>query len=358
MNSLDRIDLNLLRVFQAIVEEQSLTRAGVRLGLSQPAISYSLGRLRTLFDDPLFIRTRACMQPTATALELAVIVGRALNTVRDALRYAERFDAGSSSRTFRISLSDAGELGYLPRLCEALHAVAPGVKLKILPTPVAEIEELLRSSQLDFAVGHLPGLMNRTEHDTLFMEGYVCVTRMRPGLPTGPQLSLAEFTNATHIRVTSVEHSHFSLDESFRSQRISREIALDLSHFASVPNVLGVTDHFATLPRRLAHIFNNGDQFAIYDLPVTIPDVAVTMHWHAHFTNDEGNAWMRNIIARAIGDSEVQWRSDAEERTPAKAVKALPAEEAAQRAKGVDTATAVKPAKAAKAKKTTSPTPA
>lgn len=355
MNSLDRIDLNLLRVFQAIVEEQSLTRAGVRLGLSQPAISYSLGRLRTLFDDPLFIRTRSCMQPTATALELAVIVGRALNTVRDALRYAERFDAGSSSRTFRISLSDAGELGYLPRLCEALHLVAPGVKLKIVPTPVAEIEELLRSSQLDFAVGHLPGLMNRTEHEVLFMEGYVCVTRMRPGLPSTPKLSLADFTQATHIRVTSVEHSHFSLDEAFRSQRISREIALDLSHFASVPSVLGVTDHFATLPRRLAHIFNKGEQFAIYELPVTIPDVAVTLHWHEHFTNDEGNAWMRNVIAQAIGDSEVKWRSDAEEKAPAKTVNAANEGKAV---KALDTPPSAGQAKVAKGKKTTNPTPA
>jgi len=353
MNSLDRIDLNLLRVFQAIVEEQSLTRAGVRLGLSQPAISYSLGRLRTLFDDPLFIRTRSCMQPTATALDLAVIVGRALNTVRDALRYAERFDAGSSSRTFRISLSDAGELGYLPRLCKALHAVAPGVKLKIVPTPVAEIEELLRSSQLDFAVGHLPGLINRTEHEVLFMEGYVCVTRKRAGLPTGPKLSLTDFTQATHIRVTSVEHSHFSLDEAFRSQRISREIALDLSHFASVPSVLGVTDHFATLPRRLAHIFNSGDQFAIYDLPVTIPDVAVTLHWHEHFTNDEGNAWMRNIIAQSIGDSEVQWRSDAEERTPGKSANGGNAISALN---APNVANAVKAAKAPKSKKITNST--
>ncbi|KMZ13171.1 LysR-type transcriptional regulator NahR [Candidatus Burkholderia humilis] len=99
MTSIDHIDLNLLRVFQTIVEERSLTKAGERLALSQPAVSYSLGRLRTLFDDTLFIRTRASMQPTPVALELAEIVGRALDTVRQALRYAERFDPATSTRT-------------------------------------------------------------------------------------------------------------------------------------------------------------------------------------------------------------------------------------------------------------------
>ncbi|MFM0742264.1 LysR family transcriptional regulator, partial [Paraburkholderia xenovorans] len=102
MNSIDNIDLNLLRVFHAIVEERSLTRAGERLTLSQPAISYSLGRLRTLFNDPLFIRTRSGMQPTPTALELSEIVGRALCTVREAMRHAERFDPVISTRTFRL----------------------------------------------------------------------------------------------------------------------------------------------------------------------------------------------------------------------------------------------------------------
>jgi DNA-binding transcriptional LysR family regulator len=308
MSSIDHIDLNLLRVFHAIVEEKSLTRAGVRLGLSQPAISYSLGRLRTLFDDPLFVRTRSSMQPTPMALELVEIVGRALDTVRDALRYAERFDASTSSRKFTISLSDAGELGYLPWLCEALHQHAPKVKLQVLPTPVDSIDELLRSSRLDFAFGHLPKLVGQTEHAVLFEEDYVCMTRQRPGLPKRKRLTLDEFTDATHLRVSSVEQSHLNLDDAFRSHRIMRNVAIDLSHFASVPNVLGVTDHFATLPRRLAHIFNQSQQFTIFELPVSLPHAAITMHWHAHFARDEGNVWFRRFMAETIARSEVEWR--------------------------------------------------
>lgn len=300
MNSLDHVDLNLLRVFQAIVEERSLTRAGQRLALSQPAISYSLGRLRTLFDDPLFIRTRAGMQPTPIALELSSIVARALDTVREALRYAEHFDPAQSTRTFRLSLSDAGELAYLPPICEALHQQAPRVTLRIEPMPVEEIEDALRASRLDFAIGNLPTLMARTHHQLLFEETYVCMTRKRRGLPRAKELGLKAFLEASHVQITSVEHSHHAIDDAFRSQGVGRHIALELPHFVALPNVLAVTDLFATLPRRLAQIFNRDGGFQIYELPVTLPIAAVTMHWHEHFDKDEGNVWLRKLMGGIV----------------------------------------------------------
>ena len=296
MTSIDHVDLNLLRVFQAIVEERSLTRAGERLALSQPAVSYSLGRLRTLFDDTLFIRTRAGMQPTPVALELAEIVGRALDTVREALRFAERFDPSTSNRTFRLSLSDAGEMAYLPAICEALHESAPRVKLLIEPLPVEDIEEALRSSRLDFAIGNLPSLLPRTRHALLFEEAYVCMTRKRKGLPAGETLSLDQFLSASHVQVRSLEHSHHALDDALRAQGVGRNIALALPHFVAVPGVLAVTDLLATLPERLAHILNRDNAFRIYALPVELPKAAVTMHWHEHFHEDEGIAWMRGLM--------------------------------------------------------------
>ncbi|CDY73834.1 LysR-type transcriptional regulator NahR [Caballeronia glathei] len=304
MTSIDHVDLNLLRVFQAIVEERSLTKAGERLALSQPAVSYSLGRLRTLFDDPLFIRTRTGMQPTPVALELAGIVGRALDTVREALRYAERFDAATSTRTFRLSLSDAGEMAYLPAICAALHDAAPRVKLFVEPLPVEEIEEALRSSRLDFAIGNLPSLLPRTCHALLFEEAYVCMTRKRKGLPAGSTIGLDQFLAASHVQVRSLEHSHHALDDALRAQGVGRNIALALPHFVAVPGVLAVTDLVATLPERLAHILNRGDAFRIYALPVPLPKAAVTMHWHEHFHEDEGIAWMRGLMTDILAGFE------------------------------------------------------
>ncbi len=300
VTSIDHLDLNLLRVFQAIVEERSLTKAGERLALSQPAVSYSLGRLRTLFDDPLFIRTRAGMQPTPIALELAAIVGRALDTVREALRYAETFDPAVSTRTFRVSLSDAGEMAYLPAICRALRERAPRVKLAVRPMPVDEIEDALRSSRLDFAIGNLPALMPRTRHRLLFEETYVCMTGRRRGLPKTDALSLERFLQASHVQVTSVEHSHHALDDALRAQGVGRNIALEVPHFVALPGVLSVTDLYATLPRRLAQILNRDDAFRIYALPVLLPTVPVTMHWHEHFDEDAGIAWMRDLIAGIV----------------------------------------------------------
>ncbi|MGU7784672.1 LysR family transcriptional regulator [Burkholderia sp. PU8-34] len=300
MTSVDHLDLNLLRVFQAIVEERSLTKAGERLALSQPAVSYSLGRLRTLFDDPLFIRTRAGMQPTPVALELAGIVGKALDMVREALRYAESFDPAVSTRTFRLSLSDAGEMAYLPAICQALRERAPRVTLSVRPMPVEEIEEALRASRLDFAIGNLPELMPRTRHRLLFEESYVCMTGRRRGLPTTDALSLEQFLCASHVQVKSVEHSHHALDDALRAQGVGRNIALEVPHFVALPGILTVTDLYATLPKRLAQILNRDNAFRIYELPVPLPSAPVTMHWHEHFHEDEGIAWMRELMADIV----------------------------------------------------------
>jgi DNA-binding transcriptional LysR family regulator len=300
MTSIDHVDLNLLRVFNAIVEERSLTRAAQRLALSQPAISYSLGRLRTLFEDPLFIRTRVGMQPTPIALELATIVARALDTVREALRYAERFDPALSTRTFRLSLSDAGELAYLPPICEALQRHAPHITLRVEPAPVEDIEELLRASRLDIAIGNLPELTAKTRHQLLFDETYVCMTRKRRGLPKGAQIDLAAFTGASHVQIQSVEHSHHALEDAFRSHGIGRNTLLHLPHFVALPGVLGVTDYYATLPRRLAQIFNRDNRFRIYELPVQLPGATVTMHWHDNFDSDEGSMWLRELMTGIV----------------------------------------------------------
>ncbi|QCP54077.1 LysR family transcriptional regulator [Trinickia violacea] len=301
MTSLDNIDLNLLRVFHAIVEERSLTRAGERLALSQPAVSYALGRLRALFDDPLFVRTRSGMQPTPVAMEVAEIVGRALDTVREALRYAESFEPAVSTRTFRLSLSDAGEMAYLPAICAALHAQAPRIRLSVRPMPVEAIEDALRSSRLDFAIGNHPELLASTKHCLLFEEDYVCMTRWRAELPPGEKLGLEDFLKASHIKVQSQEHSHHALDDALRAQGIGRDIALEVPHFVALPSILTVTDLYATLPRRLAHILNRAGAFRIYDLPVTLPPAPVTMHWHEHFHKEEGIVWMRELLAGIVG---------------------------------------------------------
>jgi DNA-binding transcriptional LysR family regulator len=298
MATFNNMDLNLLRVFQAIADERSLTQAGNRLHLSQPAVSYALGRLRLIFDDPLFIRTKDGMQPTPTAVELSKPIGRALHAVQDALRYAERFEPLSSTRVFRGSMTDVAEMVFLPPVCEQLRELAPSTRLHVEQVASAQIEEALRTGRLDFAIGNLPALKPMTRYELLFRESYVCMTRRRAGLPEGEQLALDEFLAMSHVLVQSAESSHQQVEDSFRTLGIHRKIGLDIPHFSVLPRILARSDLAATLPLRIARMFQSeghGD-FVVYQLPVDIPAVDVTLHWHADFDNDAGSAWLRQLI--------------------------------------------------------------
>ncbi len=296
MATFNNMDLNLLRVFQAIADERSLTLAGNRLYLSQPAVSYALGRLRLIFDDPLFIRTKEGMQPTPTAVELAKPIGRALQAVQDALRYAEQFDPATSTRIFRASMTDVAEMVFLPPVCEKLNEFAPQTRLHVEQVAPSHIEEALRTGQLDFAIGHLPALQPLTHYTLLFHESYVCVTRKRKTLPQRRQLKLDEFLALSHVLVQSVESSHNHVENALRTQGIHRKIALDIPHFSVLPRILERSDLAVTLPLRIAKLFNENGLLVIYQLPANIPEVDVTLHWHQDFDRDMGGNWLRQLI--------------------------------------------------------------
>lgn len=296
MTTFNNMDLNLLRVFQAVSDERSLTLAGQRLHLSQPSVSYALGRLRLIFGDPLFIRTREGMQPTPAALELAKPIGHALRSVQDALRYAEGFDPARSSRVFRVSMTDLAEMVFLPAICEQLRVQAPQVRLQVKPVAAEQIAESLRTGQLDFAIGNLPSLKVSTRHALLFCESYACVTRRREDLPKRKALRLDEYLALSHVHVASAESSHKQLEQSLRSLGIERRIALEIPHFSVLPRILAQSDLAATLPLRVARLFNADGQFQVYALPVDIGKVEVTMHWHEDFDNDRGSHWLRQLV--------------------------------------------------------------
>jgi len=296
-----RVDLNLLRVFHAILEEGSLTLAGVRLGLSQPAVSYALGRLRAAFHDPLFIRTGNEMQPTSAALEMREPLRRAMAAAQEALRFMTPFDPATSSRLFSLTMSDIGELAFLPPLCARLAVLAPSVHLDIQALPIAQAEEALRSGKLDLAIGNLPTLRERTPHHVLFHEAYVCMTRQRPGLPE-QALSLDEYLALPHILINSVENAHQQIEGYFRKKKVHRQIALRVPHFTVVPYILAQTDWIVTLPRRAAPLLNTMGQFAVFELPIEIPEVTVSVHWHQDFENNDANRWLRQQIIETLSD--------------------------------------------------------
>ncbi|OAJ54798.1 LysR family transcriptional regulator [Paraburkholderia ginsengiterrae] len=299
MADFHKIDLNLLRVFQVILEERSLTRAGQQLGLSQPAVSYSLGRLRALFDDPLFIRTPDGMLPTPKAEQLAAPLGNAIASIRETLRHLERFDAATSSREFRLSMSDVGIQTFLPSICEKVQQLAPLMRIAAERVPLPEIEEKLRLGQLDFAIGNISALKPVMNSALLFHDEYACMTRKRPGLPAR-KLSQQKFMEFSHVAVTSTDSSYVEIDESLRASGLHRRIALRVPHFTVIPQILQRTDWMVTLPRGVAYLLNESGQFQIYPLPVELPHIASTVYWHSTFDNDEGNRWFRQLLVETL----------------------------------------------------------
>ncbi|WP_322047920.1 LysR family transcriptional regulator [Paraburkholderia sp. J67] len=300
MADFNKVDLNLFRVFQAVLEERSLTQAGNRLGLSQPATSYALGRLRALFDDPLFVRTPDGMVPTSFAQRLKDPVGIALAAAREALRQSEPFDPATSTREFRISMSDVGEQVFLPAICERLQTIAPDVHIAAEAVLLTEVEERMRLGRLDFAIGNLPSLKATTKHALLFNEEYACMTRKRRGLPAR-RISAAQFQEMSHVAVASADRSHVLIEESLRQGGLHRRIALRVSHFNVTPDILRRTDWMVTLPRGVAEAFNESGQFVIYPLPIELPRFESTIHWHELYDGDAGNRWLRELLVEILG---------------------------------------------------------
>lgn len=302
MTTFNNMDLNLLRVFQAVLDERSLTLAGQRLHLTQPAVSAALNRLRQLFGDPLFIRTRDGMQPTPVAGELAKPIARALMAVQDALRYAAGFDPAASTRVFRVSMTDVAEMVFLPPICDRLRERAPHVQLQVEPTPQEDIADALRTGKLDFAIGNLPLLKDSTRHALLFSESYCCLTRKRAGLPRRKALTSEEFLALSHVHVRQREGGHSAVAQALKERGLVRRIGLEIRHFSLLPMILAQSDLAAIVPLRVARLFSAGGLFQQFDLPVALPAVEVTLHWHEDFDNDHGGRWLRQLVLDLLQD--------------------------------------------------------
>src|SRR5512134_3456087 len=171
------IDLNLLRVFDAVLHEKGVTPAAARLGLTQPAVSNALARLRKILGDALFVRTPRGMDATPFARELAEPVRQALALLESALAHGPGFDPGASTRTFRFYMSDLGQVEFLPPLVERARRVAPGVRLEAVALDVEDIADALAAGALDVAIGFLPGLAGAVRRRTLFRDPYLCLMR-------------------------------------------------------------------------------------------------------------------------------------------------------------------------------------
>jgi DNA-binding transcriptional LysR family regulator len=299
---LARLDLNLLLVFHHLLREQRVSTVARTLGMSQPAVSSALGRLRTSLGDELFLRTQRGMAPTPYALQLAGPVAAALDGLQQALQVRASFDPARSTRRFTVAMTDVGEMYFLPVLVDQLSQQAPQVTLEVVSVMQAGLREDMASGRVDLALGLLPQLQSGFFQQALFRQPYVCLMRRSHPLAGKPRLSLNAFSAAEHVRVLAAGTGHGRVDEALERQGLQRRIRLTVPHYVALGDVLGHSDLIATVPERFAQRVLRPFGLTTRPLPLQVEGSAIHQFWHGRLHRDPGHQWLRARIAQCFGE--------------------------------------------------------
>jgi DNA-binding transcriptional LysR family regulator len=276
--------------------------AGEGLGLSQPAMSHALSRLRSTFDDPLFVRLPRGLRPTPLAEEVAPYVTQGIATIRQGFE-RKAFDPATSTRLFTIAMSDIGEVAHLPRILAALDGT-PNIRLRTVEMAPAEARAALADGRVDLAlaVNLRPAPPFR---DALVVEhGYATVARV--GHPTiRSRLTVAQFRKARHLLVMPtgpVKHGEV-IERGLRG--VDAHIAVQVAHFHPVAAIVAESDLVATVPRGLAETMPR-DRVRVFETPIALPQVRISLCWHERFDRDPGNAWLRELYLRVAPPADLR----------------------------------------------------
>jgi DNA-binding transcriptional LysR family regulator len=296
------IDLNLLVVFEQLLIERRVSKVADNLGLSQPAVSNALARLRKLTDDTLFLRTTRGMEPTPYAQQLAEPIAYALGMIHGAVNQKTSFDPATAMRAFTVGMTDIGEIYFLPTLMEELAKLAPGVTMSTVRNTNVNLRDEMEAGHIDLAIGLLPQLKAGFFQRRLFRQRYVCMYRKGHRLDKR-KISLAEFSSADHVVVVSEGTGHGKVDELLERSGVSRNVRLTVPHFVAVGHILRQSDMVATVPERLAQALVGPFELAYSSHPARLPEIAINMFWHAKYNKDPANEWLRGLVFRVHSDA-------------------------------------------------------
>jgi DNA-binding transcriptional LysR family regulator len=302
---LSDIDLNQLVLFQQLMVERRVSKVADNLGLTQPAVSNTLAKLRRQFGDDLFVRTPKGMVPTPFAEQLAEPIGYALGMIHSGLNQHSQFAPATVKRTFTIGMTDIGEIVFLPALVERLRREAPGVSLHTVRTTVTNLREDMEAGKVDLAIGPLPQLKAGFFQRRLFRQRYVCL--FRKGHPLDrKRMTLADFKAAEHLIIVSAGTGHGQVDELIRRAGVERKVHLTVPHFVSVGHILQRSDMVATVTQRLAQSVAVPFDLRLLPHPVPLPEVAINVFWHAKVHRSPAHLWLRGLVFDLFGEDKVQ----------------------------------------------------
>ena len=294
----DGFDLNLLVAFNALMLERNVTKAAALAGVSQPAMSAALSRLRRVFDDPLFIRSAEGLLPTAKAQEMAISVADALGQVRHLMKPAEDFDPNDKQRSFTLGLTDYPLHVLLPALTKKLATLAPNCTLHVRYfIDRDEVVALLDAGKIDIAVGVPPTKAeNRILSQPLLRDDFVTLVGSDHPI-AHEQMNLQAFLSLPHILVSPEGNRYGLVDQKLREQGLARNISLTLPTMFTVPDLLPGTDYVATVLSRVATTSAHQDRFVMFEPPLALPSIPFDLLWHRRTQDSSAHRWLRGVIS-------------------------------------------------------------
>lgn len=300
------LDLNLLRVFDEVMTERSLTRAAHKLALTQPAVSNALRRLRQALGDELIQRSGQAMLPTPRALALWPAVREALRQLQEVITPSV-FVPGSANTTFVLAMADATAAELMPGLVEVMDREAPGISIRVVPLTTRDPRRLLELESADLAIGYFPAaladLTARTQageavafaHQRLFSGEYVCV--MRRGHPlAGLPLTLDRYCAARHMLVSFSGRPFGFVDEALALLGRERRIVLTVNQFFTAGKVVAHSNLLTVLPRHFVNVTGFAEQLVLRELPYPVPAVHIDTLWHHRMHRDSAHEWLRATL--------------------------------------------------------------
>ncbi len=299
------LDLNLLRYLLALVREASVSRAALRMGVTQPAMSAALKRLRERFDDPILVRTGQTMTPTPRAAEMAGRIEPILDSVREMTLPRQRFDPARARRTFTLMGSDYIQLFLLPHLCAHMEKLAPNVTLVQRPANPTKVEAWLQSGQVDLGIGYLAAPPENLRTRLLFSDDQVCIVRKGHPVLNTP-FTAETYAALTHVTVSPGGAGFYGarIDSLLLSMGIRRHVGMTLPSFLAVPYIVASTQFIATVPARIASYFSQLLPLQVVKPPIQFPGFDISLFWHERAHTDQANGWLRQEVlaaARRIG---------------------------------------------------------
>ena len=295
--SLNRLDLNLLIAFDALMTEQNVSKAAEKLFIGQSAMSHSLNRLRQALDDPILVRTTGGMKPTTRAEALIVPIRKALLDIEVTVTSHLAFEPKTAEHRFVIAATDYNELILLPSLLKKVREQAPGVNIHLRQPNEYFPEEELENGTINVALGFDVSLEapSRIHQQALFHDVFVSI--VRKDHPTiGDTLSIEQYTAMEHILISPSGVEDGIVDQWLNQHNLSRKIVLIVPHFLSAPLIIAQTDMVLTLPYRVAEKFVQMAPLKLLHPPIELPRYQLSMIWHPLYEKDPADQWLRKLI--------------------------------------------------------------